>query len=229
MITAEPTKLSPNDVRYPAALLNVFGALLPPDIWFMGNIGLLGEKAVGFCGSRKASERGLEVAADCARQLSEAGVIVVSGYAPGVDMASHEAALKNGGRTIIVLPEGINHFRIKKTVKLLWDWERILVVSQFPRDAIWRADRAMERNKVIVALSRAVIVLEAREQGGTLNAGYSALQLGKPLFVALYDDMNGSREGNQRLIEEGGKPLLRNRATSQAQMREVFANVGLAN
>ena len=83
----------------------------------------------------------------------------------------------------------------------------------------------MERNKVIVALSRAVIVLEEREQGGTLNAGYSALQLGKPLFVALYDEM----EGNQRLIQEGGKPLLRNRATSQAQMREVFANVGLAN
>jgi len=200
MSTTEPTKLSRNDARYPATLLNLFGSFLPPDIWVAGNVSLLGEKAVGFCGSRKASDRGLEVAADCARQLSEAGVIVVSGYAPGVDMASHEAALKNGGRTIIVLPEGINHFRIKKTVKSLWDWERILVVSQFPRDAIWRADRAMERNKVIVALSRAVIVLEAREQGGTLNAGYSALQLGKPLFVALYDDMNGSRDGNQRLI-----------------------------
>lgn len=229
MSTTEPTKLSPSDVSYPSGLVNLFGSLLPPDIWVIGNIGLLGGMAVGFCGSRKASERGLEVAADCARQLSEAGVIIVSGYASGVDMASHEAALKNGGRTIIVLPEGINHFRIKKAVKALWDWERILVVSQFSREAIWRADRAMERNKVIVALSRAVIVLEARDQGGTLNAGYSALQLGKPLFVALYDDMNGSREGNQRLLEEGGKPLLRNRATSQAQMREVFANVGLAD
>jgi len=48
------------------------------------------------------------------------------------------------------------------------------------------------------------------------NAGYSALKMGKPLFVALYDDMNGSREGSQRLIDEGAKPLLRNRATSQA-------------
>jgi DNA processing protein len=93
MSTADQTKLSPNDVRYPVGLLNLFGSLLPPDIWVIGNLGLLSEKAVGFCGSRKASERGLEVAADCARQLSEAGVIVVSGYAPGVDMASHEAAL----------------------------------------------------------------------------------------------------------------------------------------
>jgi DNA processing protein len=194
----------------------------------MGNTALWKEKSVGFCGSRKASERGLEVAADCARQLSAAGAVVVSGYAPGVDMASHEGALKAGGRTIIVLPEGIDHFRIKKTVKDIWDWNRVLVVSQFPRSAIWRADRAMERNNVIVGISDAVVVIEAREQGGTLHAGFSALRMGKPLFVALYDEMNGSREGNQRLIAEGGKPLLRSRATSQAQMRDLFADVGLA-
>jgi DNA processing protein len=223
----ESTKLMPDDAVYPASLRQ-FGPLLPPEIWVKGNVDLLDDRAVGFCGSRKASDRGLEIAADCARQLSDAHVVVVSGYAPGVDMASHEAALRTGGRTIIVLPEGIDHFRIKKTIRDAWDWDRVLVISQFPPSAIWRADRAMERNKVIVALSSAVIVLEARDQGGTLNAGFSALKMGKPLFVALYEDMNGSREGNQRLIEEGGMPLRRNRATSQAQMRDVLANIGLA-
>jgi DNA processing protein len=212
MTTIEPKGVSPDEAGYPTALSKLFGSLLPPEIWVIGN----------------TSDRGLEVAADCARQLSAAGAVVVSGYAPGVDMASHEAALKSGGRTIIVLPEGIDHFRIKKTVKDIWDWNRVLVVSQFSRRAIWRADRAMERNNVIVGISDAVVVIEAREQGGTLHAGFSALRLGKPLFVALYDEMNGSREGNQRLIREGGKPLLRNRVTSQAQMRDVFADVGLA-
>jgi DNA processing protein len=210
-----PTKLSETDARYPSLLKDAFGSLLLPDLWIIGNPALLGAKSVGFCGSRHASERGLEVAADCARQLSSAGAVVVSGYAPGVDMASHEAALGAGGRTIIVLAEGIERFRVKKTIKPLWDWDRILVVSQFNPGAIWRADRAMERNKVIVALSHAIIVLEAREQGGTLNAGYSALSMRKPLFVAMYDEMNGSREGNQRLIREGGKPLLRSRTTSK--------------
>ncbi len=195
MSTTEPTKLSRNDARYPATLLNLFGSLLPPDIWVAGNVSLLGEKAVGFCGSRKASDRGLEVAADCARQLSEAGVIVVSGYAPGGGYGISRGRAQKWGAYDHCAPRGINHFRIKKTVKSLLDWERILVVSQFPRDAIWRADRAMERNKVIVALSRAVIVLEAREQGGTLNAGYSALQLGKPLFVALYDEPSPNARG----------------------------------
>jgi DNA processing protein len=80
----------------------------------------------------------------------------------------------------------------------------------------------MERNQVIVALSQAVIVLEAREKGGTLNAGYATLRMNKPLFVALYDDMNGTREGNQRLIQEGGIPLKRNRSTDQAQLKRVF-------
>ena len=143
-------------------------------------------------------------------------------------MASHEAALTNNGRTIIVLPEGVDHFRIKKSIKDAWDWNRVLVISQFAPNAVWRADRAMERNKLIVGLSNAVIVLEAREQGGTLNAGFTALEMRKPLFVAIYDEMNGSREGNQLLIERGGIPLRRSRTTSQAQMRDVLANVGLA-
>src|ERR1700722_7149029 len=110
-----PMKLSETDARYPGVLKGAFGSLLLPDLLIIGNTALLGAKAVGFCGSRHATERGLEVAADCARQLSHAGAVVVSGYAPGVDMASHEAALAAGGRTIIVLAEGIEHFRIKKT------------------------------------------------------------------------------------------------------------------
>jgi len=109
----------------------------------------------------------------------------------------------------------------------MWDWRRVLVVSQFPRKAVWRADRAMERNKIIVALSQAVIVLEAREKGGTLNAGYAALQMHKPLFVALYDEMNGAREGNQRLLADGAISLVRSRSTNHAQLRDVFEALGL--
>jgi DNA processing protein len=86
----------------------------------------------------------------------------------------------------------------------------------------------MERNKIIVALSQAVIVLEAREKGGTLNAGYSALSMKKPLFVVLYDEVNGAREGNRRLIAEGGIPLRRSRLTNHAQLRDVFQVLGLS-
>jgi DNA protecting protein DprA len=221
--------LAPRDPSYPSAFGAAFGELAPPEIWYLGNISLIDTKAVGFCGSRGASEYGLQIAADCASQLSANGLTVVSGYAPGVDMASHEAALAGGGQTIVVLPEGIDQFRIKKSIAPVWDWQRTLVVSQFPRNAIWRPDRAMERNKIIVALGQAVIVIEAREKGGTLNAGYAALSMNKPLFVALYDDMNGAREGNQQLLAAGGIPLRRSRSTDQAQLRDVFAALGVAD
>ncbi len=214
--------ISGKDSAYPSTLRSVFGDLAPPDIWFMGNLALLDKMNVGFCGSRHASERGLDVAADCARQLAEAGVTVVSGYAAGVDMASHSSALARGGCTVVVLPEGIEQFKVKKEIEPHWDWDRVLVLSQFATRAIWRADRAMERNKTIVALSRAVIVLEARDNGGTLNAGEWALKLGRPLFVAIYEEMDGNRGGNRDLLVKGGVPLRRSRSTNRAQLRGVF-------
>jgi DNA processing protein len=219
-------RILPGDQNYPKALSEVFGGLMPPEIWYMGNIQLLQEKAVGFCGSRNATPGGLKVAAECARLLSRHDVMVVSGYAPGVDMESHQAALASGGKTIVVLPEGIDHFRIKKTIAEVWDWARTLVLSYFPRNAVWRADRAMDRNKVIVGLSNAVIVLEARESGGTLNAGFRALEMRKPLFVAFYDDMNGGRAGNQMLLDRGAEPLLRSRSSGHAEIRHVLQAIG---
>lgn len=226
MTTESPFELLPSSPLYPDELRSLFGELAMPSLWLIGNIELLTRPGVGFCGSRNASEKGLQVAADCATQLSQREVVVISGYAPGVDMASHEAALRNGGSTIIVLAEGVDHFRIKKSIKSFWDWNRVLVISQFPKSAIWRPDRAMERNRLIVALSKVVIVLEARDSGGTLNAGFCALQMRRPLFVALYSEMNGAREGNERLIKEGGTPLRRSRQTEMAEMRGVFDAIG---
>ena len=93
------------------------------------------------------------------------------------------------GSTILVLPEGLDHFRIKRDLRDDWDWDRILVVSQFEPEAIWKAFRAMTRNETIIALSHAMIVIEAVATGGTLSAGLSTLKAGKPLFVAVYDQM----------------------------------------
>ena len=82
-----PQKISSGDHSYPERMRVVFGGLLPPDIWFIGNADILELKGVGFCGSRNASETGLSIAADCAKQLSEQNLTVISGYAAGVDMA----------------------------------------------------------------------------------------------------------------------------------------------
>lgn len=190
-------------------------------IYCMGNLSLLDIPGVGFCGSRKASPAGIAVAEDCAFQIAKSGYSVISGYAAGVDMAAHKTALASGGTTIIVLPEGIDHFRIKREITECWDWNRILVISQFAPEQRWAAFRAMGRNLVIIALSRAMIVIEAGEKGGTFAAGLASLKEKCPLFVVDYGD-NEYASGNRTLLQKGGYSLLKSAQTNRASLRKVF-------
>ncbi|MFN3262251.1 MAG: DNA-processing protein DprA [Pikeienuella sp.] len=206
---------------YPRSLSDILGGKAPGNIYCMGNTDLLQKPSVGFCGSRRASEQGLAVANDCASQAAELGLNVVSGNAAGVDEVAHYMALASGGTTILVLPEGINNFRIRKSFSSVWDWNRVLVVSQFEPSSVWQAYRAMERNKVIIGLSGAMIVIEAGEKGGTLDAGNATLSMGVPLFVAHYDSLSADAKGNAILINKGGIPLNKLRSTERANMNKV--------
>lgn len=201
------------DPAYPSALRGLPAKDRPEGFVAAGNLALLDGFLVGICGSRKASERGLKVAEDACRELALRGVTVVSGYAAGVDETAHLAALTVGGATICVLAEGLSHFRIKKTLANKWDWSRVLVLSQFGLRSIWQASRAMQRNKTIVGLSRATIVVEARDRGGTLDAGLTALRLKKPLFVADFSESGTESAGNTLLLREGATPFRRSRTT----------------
>lgn len=142
--------LEPNRPVYPPGMSRGGKA---PVLSTLGNLALLDVPGLGFCGSRKASEKGIDVATDCAEQAVKAGFVVISGNAAGVDLAAHHTALAQGGATILVLAEGINSFRIRRELKPVWDWDRVLVISQFPAAAVWQAYRAMERNDVIIALA----------------------------------------------------------------------------
>lgn len=214
-------KLEVGAGMYPAHLSRTLGKNAPELLYCIGNPALLTFPAVGFCGSRKASEKGLQTADDCASQAAENHVVVVSGNAAGVDFHAHYNALAKGGSTILVLPEGISHFRVKRDFVGVWDWERVLVISQFEPTTPWRTYNAMARNKVILGLCNAMVVIEAGITGGTLDAGKSTLNANLPLFVAQYED-SGAAAGNRVLIEMGGVPLNRLRSTNRANMNKVW-------
>jgi len=105
-----------DDAVYPERIKLVLGKKAPKKLYTIGNKQLLNAVGVGFCGARNASEKGLETAKDCAWQFSQNNITVISGNANGVDFEAHYHTLKNGGKTIFVLPEGINHFKIKKSL-----------------------------------------------------------------------------------------------------------------
>lgn len=224
-IDKKPVRVGLDDEQYPEHVKVIMGNKAPKHLDMVGNIKLANMAGLGFCGSRKSSLKGLETAQDCAEQVAQNNVSVVSGNAAGVDFAAHFNCLQAGGKTILVLPEGINHFRIKKALKPAWDWERVLVISQFEPDEPWKGFRAMTRNQLIIALSRVMIVIEAGEKGGTLNAGKETLKLGLPLYVSQYQDMSTDARGNQILLDMGAHKLAKNKSTNRANLTKVFESL----
>jgi DNA processing protein len=212
--------------QYPQVLITFLRQNSPTVLSCIGNLGLLEKLKVGFCGSRNASEKGLWIAGDCARQLVEQDICIMSGYAKGVDMAAHKAALKNGGSTIIVLPEGIDAFHVKEEIRDEWDWNRVLVISEFMPHDNWMASRAMQRNNTIIALSDAVFVVEAGDTGGSLDAGLKTINMGKSLFVPFYAQLPDSAKGNPILVAKGAQTMGKQRHTSRVNIKGLVGSLG---
>lgn len=197
---------------YPERINQILADSAPPIIYVAGNRELLDKPSAGFCGSRLASLQGIDIARQSARLLAKESINVVSGYAKGVDIATHSGALEAGGTTTIVLAEGILHFRLKeKELPWLGDdpMSRILVISEFPPRVPWKAHNAMTRNRTICALSDALVVIESGLEGGTFDAGNTALDLSVPLFCVEYAQPVDSAEGNAYFLKHGAVPLKR--------------------
>lgn len=194
---------------------------IAPIIFYRGNKNLLYQDGIGMCGSRHVSARGLDAASRCGVLATQQGLTVVSGYAAGVDTATHLAALRDGGSTVVVLAEGMDHFRVKRAFADDFDWDRILVLSQFAPSQPWRAHAAMARNGIIFGLPKALLVVEAGETGGTLAAGEGALKLGRAVIAVDFGDE--TPKGNRILIEKGAQAV-----STPPQLRDAFENVRLS-
>lgn len=214
-----------DELRYPESLRKMLQQNSPVLLSYMGNVELLKLKKVGFSGARKVSEKGAWITEDSTKQLAEDNVCVVSGYANGVDFLAHRTALQNGASTIMVLPEGIGSFYIKRELKDVWDWRRVLVVSEFMPHDKWMASRAMKRNMTIIGLSDSMVVVEAGTKGGSLDAGMKTIQMGKTLFVPLYQHAPESALGNSILVKHGAKTLGRSRETLRTNVHAVIRAV----
>lgn len=191
------------EANYPAVLAASRAA--PPVLFVQGACELLATSGIGVCGSRNAAELSLRAARACSQTIAQYRLSLVSGYARGVDMVSHQGVLAHGGNTVIVLPEGIERFHIRRgEFADAWDPSRVVVVSQFSPNQSWNAGAAMARNAVISGLSRALVVVEAGDTGGTLAAGLHALEREQPVLVLQLDEVP---PGNRILLDKGAIPV----------------------
>jgi DNA processing protein len=213
--------LTIGDSNYPARMVSALNNKAPMLLFAKGDIGLLTKPCLGFCGSRQASEKGLETAWDCADQMARKGVNIISGYASGVDMTAHKAALEAGGTTTLVLAEGILNFRIKKGLKDVFDESRVLILSEFLPGTSWSVRNAMQRNSTICSLSQVMILIEAEKKGGSISAGRTSLKMGRPLFAPVYEGMPPTASGNRILLSQGARGLKKSVKTMRANLMPI--------
>jgi DNA processing protein len=179
--------VSPGGPRWVPArdLPAAFGELShpPAGLWCHGDADdLLGAPArhVAIVGTREASSYGVRTATRLATACAKAGLVVVSGLARGVDAAAHEAALRAGGRTVAVLGTGIDvpypvgHRALMATIA-----RQGLVVSESEPGTLARAGCFPRRNRLIAALCRVTVVVEAGFKSGAINTAGQALELGR--------------------------------------------------
>ena len=196
----------------------------------VGNRALVGREAVGVSGSRGAGERALALAARFGEAVAGLGLVLVSGNARGVDDAAQYGALRAGGDVVSVLAEGLAGWRPRARYRGLLRPgdapDNYAAVSEFGRDEGWGAWRAMRRNRTVIDLSLAFVVVQAGVSGGTWEGGLECLRRGRPLLVADPRELPGA-EGNARLVARGGEPVTPD--TLAALLERARLRGGLAN
>jgi DNA processing protein len=190
-----------SDEDYPGALQDL--PLPPPVLYCRGT--LAAEPAVAIVGSRRATSYGLEAARFFASHLTRSGAVIVSGLAMGVDAAAHQACVdEEGGRTIAVLGCGIDVCYPRHHRRLV---DRIsatgAVVSEFPFGTRPHARNFPVRNRVIAALARCTVVVEAAPRSGSLITARLALELGRDVFAVPGRIFDERSLGPNALIRDG--------------------------
>lgn len=186
---------------YPKPLQAVDTA--PPLIALRGSLEVLAKPAVALVGSRNASASGLTFAERLARQLGEAGYVVVSGLARGIDTKAHKAALGTG--TVAVLAGGHDRVYPAQNAPLV---EAIVeqggaVISEMPMDWEPRGRDFPRRNRIVSGLAYGVVVVEAARRSGSLITARFALEQGREVFAVPGSPLDPRAEGTNDLIRDG--------------------------
>ena len=207
------------DAGYPAALFDLADA--PAALWYAGDLSLVAAPATAIVGTRAPSAYGLRCARALAAALARAGVVVVSGMARGIDAAAHEAALDAGAPSIAVLGTGadvaypVAHRALH--ARLVRDG---LVLSEAPPGAAATPGAFPRRNRIIAALARLTVVVEAGVKSGALITAGVAADLGRTVAAIPGPiDVPGAA---------GANGLLRDGAHLIAAVDDVLALAGCA-
>jgi DNA processing protein len=195
-----------SDSRYPALLKEI--ADPPLVLYVRGDASLLNSNSVAVVGSRVPSPYGMEMARELASGLSQRGVVVVSGFAMGIDAEAHEGALEGGAGTVAVFGCGLDIVyppSNRRLCKRVIESGKGIILSEFPIGTPPVPGQFPRRNRIISGLSRGVVVVEAAARSGSLITARLALEQGREVFAVPGLARSVRSTGTHRLIQGGAK------------------------
>ena len=207
--------LAMGETGYPDLLLHIHSA--PPLVAIAGNPDLDWRRTVAIVGARNASAAGQKFARLLAEDLGDAGFVVVSGLARGIDAAAHLAALRTG--TAAVLAGGMDHIYPHENVPLA---QRIVseggvLITEMPLGWEPRARDFPRRNRIVSGLALGTVVVEAAKRSGSLITARLALEQNREVFAVPGSPLDPRAEGGNALIQQGARLI-----TSAADIIEVL-------
>ena len=195
------------DKNYPA-LLRKIGKDAPEKIYYKGEWhSEIFENCLAVVGSRRLTSYGRKITEQLVTEIASAGVTIVSGFMYGGDEAAHKAAAEAGGRTIAVMPCGIDMIHPEYQEEL---YNKILenkglIISEYEGKfppANWTYPR---RNRIVAGLSKAVLIVEAGLNSGTLITAEFAKKFGRKIFAVPGPLTSEVSKGTAQLIKEGAE------------------------
>ena len=201
------TIVVPPDPLFPARLRSIPD---PPVLLYLkGRLDVLSLPSVAIVGSREHSAYGGEMARMLAGSIAEAGVVVVSGMARGLDAVAHEAALDAGGTTIGVLGSGIDVQYPKSNEGLYPRVERDgLLLTENPPGEYPQRGAFPKRNRLISGLADVLVVIEGAKGSGTMITVASALEQGREVMAVPGPITSHTSAGTNQLLKDGAEPIL---------------------
>ncbi len=211
------------DAEYPPDLTHIPD---PPLVLYCTGAlsALLAPARVGMVGTRRPSAYGVSAAARFGGEFARSGAVIISGLAEGLDAEGHNAAIAQGAVTIGVMGVPITKTFPAANIALRGQIEALggLTISEYPPDFSTGKTRStfLQRNRIIAALSHALVVVEAREKSGTMSTVYHAERYEKPVFAVPGSVFSSLSEGTNLLLREG-------RAKMLLQSGDVLSVLGL--
>lgn len=198
-----------DDGIYPKILKEIYN---PPQIlYFKGEL-FANENGLAVVGSRNYTVYGQQVIEDIVRKLTRIGLPIISGLALGVDAHAHRVALEEGARTIAILGTGVDLKSIYPSHNRHLAGKIIeaggALISEFPIGTAPLPYHFPQRNRIISGLTKATLVIEAREKSGALITARDALEQNREVMAvpgSIYSDLSA---GPNKLIKDGAKPVL---------------------